>query len=269
MTASGQRLDELADLEEQRRFLLRSLDDLEREREAGDIDEVDYEALKAEYTIRAASVLRRIEGTTDEIDRTARVGHARTSPTRRFLVAGAVALTAIGVGVFVARSAGERSDGGLLTGGDRVTQATTPEQDAALRLLEAARSNLATDRFAAIKDFDSAWKLDKRLVEAPTYAGWLMRLSAQGVEDPANRTLLLEGARARLDEAIAADPNYPDARAFRGVIRLRDLNDATGAKADFDALERLDPPEEIRQLVAGAQQEATESAGQASTSTAP
>jgi hypothetical protein len=33
-----------APLEEQRDFLLRSLDDLEREHDAGDIDETDYEA---------------------------------------------------------------------------------------------------------------------------------------------------------------------------------------------------------------------------------
>ena len=41
-------LDELAGLEEQRAFLLRSLRDLEREHDAGDIDEADYETLKAQ-----------------------------------------------------------------------------------------------------------------------------------------------------------------------------------------------------------------------------
>ena len=45
-------------LEEDRDFLLRSLEDLEREWEAGDIDEADYVALKDDYTVRAASVLR-------------------------------------------------------------------------------------------------------------------------------------------------------------------------------------------------------------------
>ncbi len=51
-------LDELARLEEERAFLLKSLDDLEREREAGDIDEHDYETLKDDYTRRAVTVLR-------------------------------------------------------------------------------------------------------------------------------------------------------------------------------------------------------------------
>src|SRR5690606_37957028 len=45
--------DDLVALEEQRDFLLRSLDDLEREREAGDLDDDDYQALKDDYTARA------------------------------------------------------------------------------------------------------------------------------------------------------------------------------------------------------------------------
>ena len=53
--------DELARLEEERRFLLRSLDDLEREHDAGDIDEADYHTLKDDYTRRAVTVLRAIE----------------------------------------------------------------------------------------------------------------------------------------------------------------------------------------------------------------
>ena len=55
---SGAHLDRLAELEEERRFLLRSLDDLEREHEAGDVDDRDYETLQDGYTVRAAAVLR-------------------------------------------------------------------------------------------------------------------------------------------------------------------------------------------------------------------
>ena len=53
--------DAYAALEEQRDFLLGSLDDLERERAAGDIDEADYEALRDDYTARAAAVLRALD----------------------------------------------------------------------------------------------------------------------------------------------------------------------------------------------------------------
>ena len=50
--------DERAALEEERDFLLASLDDLERERAAGDVDDHDYRTLRADYTARAAAVLR-------------------------------------------------------------------------------------------------------------------------------------------------------------------------------------------------------------------
>jgi hypothetical protein len=52
--------DELARLEEERSFLLSSLRDLEREREAGDIDDLDYAALHNGYTQRAAEVIKLI-----------------------------------------------------------------------------------------------------------------------------------------------------------------------------------------------------------------
>ena len=53
--------DALAALEEERDFLLRSLRDLEREHDVGDVDDHDYEVLKDDYTARAATVLRSIE----------------------------------------------------------------------------------------------------------------------------------------------------------------------------------------------------------------
>ena len=50
-----------ASLEDERDFLLRSLDDLESEFDAGDLDDADYRRLKSDYTARAAEVIRRLE----------------------------------------------------------------------------------------------------------------------------------------------------------------------------------------------------------------
>ena len=52
---------DLAALEEERDFLLRSLRDLDAEHDAGDIDDVDYETLRDDYTVRTAVVLRALE----------------------------------------------------------------------------------------------------------------------------------------------------------------------------------------------------------------
>ena len=46
------------ELEAEREFLLRSLDDLESEREAGNIDDETYRSLHEDYTARAATVIR-------------------------------------------------------------------------------------------------------------------------------------------------------------------------------------------------------------------
>ena len=54
--------DRLAELEAERRFLLHSLDDLEREYEAGDVDLDDYDTLRDGYVSRAAAVLREALG---------------------------------------------------------------------------------------------------------------------------------------------------------------------------------------------------------------
>src|SRR5690606_27537834 len=81
--------DTLSALEEERDFLLRSLDDLEREHEAGDVDDHDYEVLKDDYTARAARVIRAIE------THQARLAAARRPRSRR-----RVALTTLGVVAF-------------------------------------------------------------------------------------------------------------------------------------------------------------------------
>jgi tetratricopeptide (TPR) repeat protein len=55
-----------AALEDERDFCLRSLRDLEAERDAGDIDDADYEFLKDAYTARAAAALRALATESNE-----------------------------------------------------------------------------------------------------------------------------------------------------------------------------------------------------------
>ena len=55
--------DALAALEQQRDFLLASLRDLDREHDAGDLDDIDHQTLRDDYTARTAEVLRAIDKT--------------------------------------------------------------------------------------------------------------------------------------------------------------------------------------------------------------
>ena len=101
---------------EERDFLLSSLDDLEAEYAAGDLDDDDYATLKADYTARAAAVIRRIDG-------------ARPAPVATELepggrgwwwVIGVVVLATL-AGVLVAQFSGSRGSNDTITGEIRVT----------------------------------------------------------------------------------------------------------------------------------------------------
>ena len=131
---SGAHLDGLAELEEERRFLLGSLTDLEREHEVGDVDDVDYETLKDGYTVRAATVLRMIEQGQDRLPSRA--------PRRwgRIMIMSVVVLVAsIGIGFALAGAWGERRAGQEITG-------FTPGDDARL-LLTSARNAMSAGDF--------------------------------------------------------------------------------------------------------------------------
>jgi tetratricopeptide (TPR) repeat protein len=239
--------DAVADLEEERDFLLRSLDDLERERAAGDVTDDDYRTLRDDYTARAAAVLRAIEAGRSEPpieptepDEPSATGAGPSRPQgrpRRRLAAvvAAVALVAAGSGVLVARSSGERTPGQTITG----TASVDDDRDLLLR----AQAAIGSDPVAALRLYDEVLAGDPDNVEALTYRGWLLY---QG-------TVTGEGL-ASIERALEIDPSFQDALTFRGLIR-RQQGDLEGALADFEAVLDQDPPADIAQLVATAYQE--------------
>jgi tetratricopeptide (TPR) repeat protein len=217
--------DALAALEEQRRFLLRSLEDLEREHEAGDVDDVDYETLKDDYTARAARTIRSIES------HHARLAEARAPRNwRRLLVTvavvGAFALLA---GVVVAQAAGRRGAGDTITGDVRST--TRSRLDEALQLA----SQQQYDQAIALYDDVLADQPDN--VEAMTYKGWIQYQSGDG-----------QGVVTLID-AAELDPEYPAVHAFLAVAFER-LGRPETAQLELDRLDALDPPPEFRELTA-------------------
>ena len=193
-------LDALADLEEQRRFLLGSLRDLERERDAGDIDDGDYQTLRDDYTARTAAVLRAIEDgrATLTAPREPRRTRARRIRITALATVGVLGL-AIVAGLLVARSSGERVQGGTPAG-----NATSPT---AARLREAHDLDQKGRALDAIKAYDAVLRLDPKNVDALTAEGWLIGrtgLQAGSVE-------LVDKGLASIDKALAVDASYPSA----------------------------------------------------------
>ncbi|HMK11433.1 MAG TPA: tetratricopeptide repeat protein [Acidimicrobiales bacterium] len=219
-------LDELARLEEERRFLLRSLDDLEREHDAGDIDEADYKTLKDDYTRRAVTVLRAIEAGKASFTPSTR------RPGRTALVIAAVTVVAVLGGVLMARAAGLRLPGQSASG--------TISQNSNDLLVE-ARGMLAQGKAVdAIKLYDQVLTLQPDNPEALAYRGWL--LYQTGDAD------LIDQGKQLIAQAVATDASYPDAHFFLGFVRNKD-GDLRGALSEWDAYLALDPPADAAQAV--------------------
>jgi tetratricopeptide (TPR) repeat protein len=238
--------DRRAALEEQRDFLLRSLEDLEREHEAGDVDEHDYVALKDDYTARAAAVLRALQAPAGAPPRPA----ARRGALARGVVPAVLVLAfAVLAGVLVAQAAGRRDSGEVVTGGIR--------QSITEKLNEAGRRGSAGEVDAAIELYDEVLADDPANAEAATYKGWLQTLSG---DDEAGLESLLAAATAH--------PEYPDVHAFLAIVFFRNGLVAQAAN-ELDRLDRLDPPAAIRDLTADLRARVAAAATTTTTTTTP
>jgi len=221
--------DQRAELEEERRFLLRSITDLDREHLYGDVDDNDYRTLRDGYTARAASVLRAIED-----------GHVEVSQPRprrpRVFIAWIVGtlLVACVAGWLVARTSGQRLPGQAITGG-------LPGDEVAQKLAE-ARQLLGVNPQQAIIRYQQVRELDPNNAEALTYMGWLIAQS--GTSTAAAGAEFLRGA-------IKIDPTYADPHCFLAITSADYLQppDLDTARSEAQACLDNNPPAQMVQLV--------------------
>ena len=232
----GVDLDRLAELEEERRFLLRSLNDLEREYRAGDIDEDDYRGLRDGYTVRAAATLRAIED--------GKAGLPPKPPVdwRRRIMTGVAVVAMIGV-VWWALAAwsAQRLPGQTATGLD-------PRDEQAV-LVAQARALMFEQPGAAAAIYDEVLENDPDDVESLTYRGWTLALSTRAMEDSTEITDALKSSIDSLGRAVSLDPEYPDAHCFLGIIQIRFLQSPSGAVPYLERCIDNNPPADVRTLV--------------------
>ncbi len=227
---------ERVDLEAERDFLLRSLDDLESERVAGNIDGASYETLRDDYTARAAAVMRALRDGVDE-----RVDAAPVSTRRRVLTWVGIGAFALLAGIALAAALGARMPGQTASGNSQVTAgsrradlaaaARARPDDVPTRLAYARFLMGESDWSGALTEFAAVNRLDPSNVEARASGGWILYI---GLNSPQN-------ALTSIDRAIALDPNYGEAHFFRGVVLYRGLGNAAAAVPELQRYLALDP----------------------------
>jgi tetratricopeptide (TPR) repeat protein len=237
----------VGDLTEEREFVRRSLEDLERERAAGDITDQDYEALRRRYEGKAAAL---------DASAAAPAPVVASPPQRSLLrpLAWAVAVVALAVaaGLVVASSSGDRLPGDPAAG----SITATGTSDALAKARRLVGEGQAAD---AIKVYDEVLEEDPANAEALAYRGWLVRLAGKQSGD----ARLVDKGLDYVNRAVAADPNYPDARFFKGLILFQDKDDPAAAVPELRAFLGLNPPPDMVPLVEDVLRRAVEAAAAA------
>ena len=242
MTASGTQLDRLASLEEERRFLLRSLTDLEREHDAGDVDDLDYQTLKDGYTVRAANVLRQIEEGRDALPA------AKPRRWSRIIaVTAAVVVGSVAVGFVLAGAWGERSSGQEITG-------LTPGDESRIVLTNARDAMSAGDFATANALFAEVIEMERgrgrENAEAVAYFGWTLALLTRQNPDQTDADERYGAAVLALGRATEIEPDYADPYCFLAIVEYQFRDDAAAALPYIERCEASNPPGDVASLVA-------------------
>jgi tetratricopeptide (TPR) repeat protein len=223
--------DDLADLEEQRAFLVRSLDDLDRELAAGDLDALDAATLHDDYQ-------RRLDEVQAAIDTgVVALAEARPRrPARMLAIVGVVVVLALGAGFGVAFAAGSRTPSDTATGNIR--------EGSIDKLTRAAQLAQDEEFIKALELYDEILADDPENVEALSEKGLLLVSLAQAAERP---TLAEQGERS-IRAALALEPDNARALFYLGLA-LRLQGDDAGAKQAWDDALAANPPAGLRRTI--------------------
>ena len=231
--------DQLAELEDERRFLLRSLRDLDAELAAGDVDRVDYETLRDGYTKRAADVLRGIEDgkAALPVEAPAALGAGRGRRRRR---------AASSPPPSASSPPARRVSGRPVTRSRVVSRVARTPPSCCRGPVACSAATPASPRTPTPSCSTASRTTPRRL----TYSAWLLYFVSAGAS-PDLRDVAVATAKEQLARAVAVDPAYPDPHCFLAVIAADADADMATARTEADACLANDPPAQVRVLVEG------------------
>jgi cytochrome c-type biogenesis protein CcmH/NrfG len=226
--------DEQEELEQERDFLMQSLDDLEAEHDSGGIDDESYQQLHDDYTARAAATIRALR---DGVD--ARPDPApRAAPRRRLVIISLVVVFALIAGVALAGALGARLPGQTASGNTQSSSddAASKRLARTIKTLEAAVNANPDDYNArlalahayeavgdirnALAQSDAAISIDPNRAEAHANAGRLLYIASQSIKNNDTQVQFVTEASAAFNTAIEKDPEYSETYFFRAVLEF-------------------------------------------------
>lgn len=236
------------ELEDERRYLLRSIEDLDAELAAGDIAELDYQVLRDRYTARAAAVLKALEedaspadapssdtvpGSSDTAVPEQRPPRRRLRRRRRALLWGAVTLFAAAAVWLVVAEVTAQLPGETITGS--ITLSAVQQIDRTLVQAQTLESEGKGAQALAL--YHQVLAQDPTQDQALAETGWLEFeagvLSAKGS--------LLSSGQAEEEKAQRADPDAFAPHLYLGSMLLVE-GQAAQAAGEFSEFLASDPP---------------------------
>ncbi len=226
--------DDREELEQERDFLLQSLDDLEAEHDSGGIDDESYRQLHDDYTARAAATIRALRDGVDARPEPA----GRAAPRRRLAVISVVVVFALVAGFALAGALGARLPGQTASGNTQSSseEAASKRLGRTIKTLEAAVNanpddynarlalshayEAAGDIRNALAQSDAAISIDQNRPEAHANAGRLLYIASESIKNKDTQVQFVTEASAAFNTALEKNPEYAEAYFFRAVLEF-------------------------------------------------
>jgi len=263
--------DRRLELMEEKATVYRSLKELAFDHEAGHLSDDDYQELRDRYEARAALLISQLDALGPAAPTTPAEPAATmaTGPwTRRpaALVAGSLAVLALGIGLGVGISRYVTPDETMVPPGSRLPVPSLPDPGPLLpgapgtgaasmkqippemlaRMLAAARQSLFEGRYQeAIAAYQAVLKRDPKNVDAMTHLGLIVAMGGHA-----------DAALETFEKALALDPKYGPALLYKGQVLYEVKQDVPGALKAWEGYLALNPTGDDRRRVVALIEEA-------------